>query len=317
MRCWLFEQRLLQVRWFALAIGAALLPFVPANDRAPVLGALTLLAVANAGLAHLLETAPATSRFRAARWLATAIEWSGTLAVIAIRSAEARIAAAGLLLLVLVIDGARHRLVGLALATLAGWLTLAALAAVRAFAYDVLAPGEAWTLAIERGALLGIAAFVIGALIVESDEERRFGQARHMADLHSLQTQHAMELQSMLARHEAELYSASTRCDETCAALAEQHMAEQRVLRAQLAAELDEYRRERAGLSLREWELLELLAEDMTYEQAAERMGVELDTAKTYLKRMNAKLGMHGRREIVALARERGWLDDRDDATPR
>lgn len=79
--------------------------------------------------------------------------------------------------------------------------------------------------------------------------------------------------------------------------------------RAAELAQLESYRRERYGLSKREWELLPLLArEDYTYEEIGAHFSISPYTVKTHAQRIGQKLGVSGRWAIVSAARERGLL---------
>ncbi|MEX1357071.1 MAG: response regulator transcription factor [Gaiellaceae bacterium] len=64
----------------------------------------------------------------------------------------------------------------------------------------------------------------------------------------------------------------------------------------------------RGTLSPREREALQLVAEGLTNQQIAERLGVGPETVKTMLARTFAKLGARRRAEAVALAHDRGLL---------
>lgn len=62
-------------------------------------------------------------------------------------------------------------------------------------------------------------------------------------------------------------------------------------------------------LSERERQLLPLLAQsDLTYQQIAGLLFISPETVKTHVRRMGRKLGVSGRENVVAIARERGWL---------
>lgn len=87
------------------------------------------------------------------------------------------------------------------------------------------------------------------------------------------------------------------------------------------------FRRFESGLSRREWEVLLLLAdESLTIERIAGRFHRSPSTIKTHIARIGDKLGANGRREIVAVGRERGILPrestlatplDDTDSSPR
>lgn len=55
-------------------------------------------------------------------------------------------------------------------------------------------------------------------------------------------------------------------------------------------------------LTKRDGELLKCVLTGMTIEETAERMGIKLSSAQTYVKRLYRKLGVSGQRELVGLA---------------
>jgi DNA-binding NarL/FixJ family response regulator len=61
-------------------------------------------------------------------------------------------------------------------------------------------------------------------------------------------------------------------------------------------------------LSLREAEILKLIAEGCTNREIAGRLVVSENTVKTHVARILEKLGTPSRSEAVALAKSRGWL---------
>lgn len=72
-------------------------------------------------------------------------------------------------------------------------------------------------------------------------------------------------------------------------------------------------RRLESGLTEREWTVLHLLArEEMTYAQIAARLHICPATVKTHVQHIGEKLGTTGRRQIVALTRQRGLLAQSD-----
>lgn len=62
------------------------------------------------------------------------------------------------------------------------------------------------------------------------------------------------------------------------------------------------------GLSSRELELLRLLGKGYTYDEAAERMRVTINTIRSYSQRIYLKLEVGSKREALAIARERGLM---------
>ncbi|MFF7635731.1 response regulator transcription factor [Kitasatospora sp. NPDC008050] len=62
-----------------------------------------------------------------------------------------------------------------------------------------------------------------------------------------------------------------------------------------------------AELSAREQQVLRLLADGFTHDQAARRMGVSRHTVDTYVKRARAKLGLGNKADLVRAAMAYGW----------
>ena len=67
-------------------------------------------------------------------------------------------------------------------------------------------------------------------------------------------------------------------------------------------------------LSRREGEVLRLLAEGHTNQEAAKRLSVSIKTVETYRKRLSQKLGLKSRAQLFRFAREAGLLEG--DAVP-
>jgi LuxR family maltose regulon positive regulatory protein len=62
------------------------------------------------------------------------------------------------------------------------------------------------------------------------------------------------------------------------------------------------------GLSRRETEVLELLAQRLSRKEIAERLGLAPDTVKTYTRTLYRKLGANRRRDAVARALTAGLI---------
>lgn len=89
------------------------------------------------------------------------------------------------------------------------------------------------------------------------------------------------------------------------------HMWDQRHHAFQIAnydALLDQYRRERSGLSQREWQILEHLEQELTYTQIGHRLSISPETVRTHVRHIGEKLKVSGRRQIVAEAHIRRLL---------
>ena len=70
----------------------------------------------------------------------------------------------------------------------------------------------------------------------------------------------------------------------------------------------DEKKREHLGLTRRELDILELIAQGMSNREIAEKLYVSENTVKTYSSRIFCKLGAKRRTQAVQLAKELGLL---------
>nr|BBH92258.1 hypothetical protein KTA_04570 [Thermogemmatispora argillosa] len=77
-----------------------------------------------------------------------------------------------------------------------------------------------------------------------------------------------------------------------------------------LLQEAEHHWQQRAALSAREWELLHLLAEGLSYRQIGQRLYLSPSTVKTHMRHLQQKLGVSGREELLRLAQVRGWISD-------
>jgi len=83
--------------------------------------------------------------------------------------------------------------------------------------------------------------------------------------------------------------------------------AGRRVVTREIEQALDQ-RAQLASLSLREQQVLELMAEGMRNKEIAAALGISLDTAGMHVKHLFAKLGVHDRTAAVARAIRRGII---------
>ncbi|WP_223279355.1 helix-turn-helix transcriptional regulator [Streptomyces sp. SDr-06] len=65
--------------------------------------------------------------------------------------------------------------------------------------------------------------------------------------------------------------------------------------------------KEAGSLSVRERQVLRLLADGLTHDQAARRLGISRHTVDTYVKRIRAKLTLGNKAELVKAAMCYGW----------
>ena len=63
-----------------------------------------------------------------------------------------------------------------------------------------------------------------------------------------------------------------------------------------------------SGLSTREVEVLNLLAEGDSYKTCADRLAVSIDTIRFHVRRIYDRLHVHSRSEAVSKAIRRGWI---------
>ena len=71
---------------------------------------------------------------------------------------------------------------------------------------------------------------------------------------------------------------------------------------------LDDQKREALGITPREMEILELIAQGMSNREIAEKLFVSENTVKTHSSRVFDKLGAKRRTQAVQLGKERGLL---------
>ena len=63
-------------------------------------------------------------------------------------------------------------------------------------------------------------------------------------------------------------------------------------------------------LTNREQDILRLLVGGIDLQRASARLSITVNTARGYVKNLYRKLGVHNRPELLAVARERGLLDE-------
>ncbi len=75
---------------------------------------------------------------------------------------------------------------------------------------------------------------------------------------------------------------------------------------------MDVPRRSRGSdlLTKREHDILSLLVSGVDLRSAAARLGITVNTARGYVKNLYRKLGVHNQLELLAVARERGLLEN-------
>lgn len=76
----------------------------------------------------------------------------------------------------------------------------------------------------------------------------------------------------------------------------------------QLLHELEENWREQSTLSAREREIVELLAQGLSYREIGDKLCLSKSTVKTHVGHIFQKLNVANREDVVRIARERGWV---------
>ncbi len=71
------------------------------------------------------------------------------------------------------------------------------------------------------------------------------------------------------------------------------------------------------SLSDREGEVLRFIARGFTNKEVANLLGVSIKTVETYKTRLNRKLNLHSRADVVRYALAQGWLQDEADSPAR
>jgi DNA-binding CsgD family transcriptional regulator len=79
------------------------------------------------------------------------------------------------------------------------------------------------------------------------------------------------------------------------------------LLREEAARRDRQLHQQDSGLTNQEWEVMQLVVQGRKNAQIAARLHIAETTVKTHIRHINEKLGTANRREIAALARERGW----------
>jgi DNA-binding NarL/FixJ family response regulator len=65
---------------------------------------------------------------------------------------------------------------------------------------------------------------------------------------------------------------------------------------------------EGSGLSARELEVLNMLAEGDSYKACADRLAISIDTVRFYVRRIYDRLHVHSRSAAVSKAMRHGWI---------
>lgn len=267
---WLLEIWLTRIRWAGVPLALALPLLSPLVATTAAAALAVGIAFANGALARFLSRDQCRQRLRAARALATGLDWGIALAVIALRARDADNDVLLLLLLLIVLAGARYRLRGAltaactAVVVAGAWLSLRVLAPQGLDVVTAARDLAEWALAA------GLTALIVGGQVRACGEWLAREQARREGE-----------------RREEETW----RCRE----------------RARLADQEAELRRSQARLTRREWEVLQLVARGLDDAQIGAALSISPSTAKAHVYHISEKLGVTGRRAVADLARQRGW----------
>ncbi|RAQ95904.1 LuxR C-terminal-related transcriptional regulator [Thermogemmatispora tikiterensis] len=120
-------------------------------------------------------------------------------------------------------------------------------------------------------------------------------------------------LETAFAAYGVKLDQHRQRLESALEALKHPHMADPAQFACCLRCLLQEAEynwQQRAALSAREWELLNLLAEGLSYRQIGQRLYLSPSTVKTHMRNLQQKLGVSGKEKMLRLARARGWIKD-------
>lgn len=168
-RRWLQEIWLTRVRWCGVPLGLLLIPLFPTVSRPLTVVLVAALTLGNLWMGRLLRRQPDPTRLRAARRLATALDWTIGLGVIGLRGHDPRSDAQALLLVLILLTGTRHRLRGVIVATLLAVLVVGAQVATQALVLDVLHARAAIQTLIVWELLVGLMALVVGGMVRAGD----------------------------------------------------------------------------------------------------------------------------------------------------
>jgi len=186
---WLQESWLARMRWRAVLVGLALVPlFSTISPLLPALLALGL-AVGNVRVAWLLRQAPDPARLRAVRRFATALEWTVGLGIVTLHAGDATGASPVILLVLLVLTGARYDRGGVRRAAVAIGLIIAGLVLAQYLALGLLSRQTAIRLLVEWELLTGLMTLVVRGLMQADGEWFRWQEGRRdrqSADLRRL-----------------------------------------------------------------------------------------------------------------------------------
>ncbi len=262
------EKAMVAVRWNAVLLGFLVFLVIPPSSRTMAVAATAGLAVGNAVLMLLLQQATGPRDCLVLGGLATALEWLAAAGAILADTATSPNPLLAALIILVLIDGIRYGLAGVAGAWAVAAIVAGAALGQQISTLRVLQPALGLAVLIRWEALLLVGAVVIAVLLRCGQERLRQDQGRRERLLQQLRDE-----RSQWETERAALRRAASRVSD------------------------------REGEILRL-----LARSDLTYEQIAEALDVSADTVKTHVHRLAKKLGVSGRHSLVEAARARNLL---------
>ncbi|MGH2461650.1 MAG: LuxR C-terminal-related transcriptional regulator [Chloroflexota bacterium] len=231
------------------------------------------LALGNLAIATCLRRISRPRSLHIVSGVATALEWLAALGMVLIGGANPMNPVPAVLILLILIDGLRFGLVGVAGATLAAEVGSSIAVVRQVVAVEVTSPAAGMMVLARWAVILLAAGLVIGLLLWKGQEGLRQEEKRWES-----------ERAALLRR----LDDAERRSKDGEAAL----------------------RGLQDGVSPRERQVLSLLAEGFTYRQIAGYLSIDLETVRTHVRHLAVKLRAvpGGRKAVVAAAKDRGLL---------
>ena len=175
---WLLESWLLRVRWRGMLTILAVIP-LSLNDS-PLLSVLLALGLTagNLGITRLMQRAPDPPQLRAIQRFATFLEWAVVLSIMCLHSDETTGLPQAILLVLMVITGARYRLQGLWRATIAAVVIVAGLVLVQSLVFKLLTTSAAIQVFVAWACLMWLMALIIRGVLQASGEWVRWREGR-------------------------------------------------------------------------------------------------------------------------------------------
>lgn len=269
------EEVLVAVRWIAVPLCLAMIPLLP-KATPIIIGLITGgLALGNLAILIYLRQPCRPRRLRVVSGVATALEWLVALGMVLVGGVNPMNPIPAVLILLILIDGLRFGLLGVVGATVIAEIGSSVAVLRQVVVLEVISPAAGAMVLARWAVILLAASLTIGVLLWKEQEWLR--QETH--------------------RWERERADLLRRLDD-----AERHSKDGHLLLRNL----------QLGVSSRERQVLLLLADGLTYEQIAECLSIELETVRTHVRHLAAKLSVRGRGAIITAARDLGLLTIED-----